>query len=84
MKIFKQLVAPIMGALLLAGCANAPAVDAQENLPSICIISGEEATDGPTAQFMGQTVNFCCDRCKSRWDGMEDDARKAALADFNK
>lgn len=84
MKILKHIVAPILGAILLAGCANSPDVNAQENLPSVCIITGEDATDGPTDQFMGQTVGFCCDRCKSKWDKMDEGAKKAALDKFNR
>lgn len=84
MKTMKHFVAPLFGAILLAGCAGSPAVNAQDNLPSVCIITGEEATGGPTDQFMGQTVGFCCDRCKSKWDAMDEGAKKAALVEFNR
>jgi hypothetical protein len=76
MKILKSLVAPIVAALLLASCAGTPTA-AQNSLPAICIVSGEDASDGPTADYMGHTVNFCCDDCKAKWDGMDAAAQKA-------
>ena len=84
MKILKLVVAPLLGTLLLTGCASSPDLDAQDNLPSVCIITGEDATGGPTAEFMDQTVGFCCDRCKSKWDAMDAGAKKAALDKFNR
>ena len=48
--------------------------------PKVCVISGEDATGGPTAAFDGRTVGFCCKRCKAKWDKMDDDARKKAIA----
>ena len=77
MKILKNLLAPLAVAIMLAGCAGAPAAEMQPSL-AVCIVSGEDASDGPTAEYMGQTVNFCCDRCKSKWDGMDAAAQKAA------
>lgn len=84
MKIFKLVVAPVLSALMLASCAGAPAVSGGGNMEAICVISGEDATGGPTAEFMGQTVSFCCDRCASRWNKMDEDARKTAVAKLNK
>jgi hypothetical protein len=75
MKILKNLVAPVVAALLLTSCTSAPT--APNSLPAICIVSGEDASDGPTADYMGHTVNFCCDRCKTKWDGMDAAAQKA-------
>ncbi|MFT4514797.1 MAG: hypothetical protein ACI91B_003510 [Planctomycetota bacterium] len=83
MKFLKHIVAPVLATLLLASCESSP-VAGQKNLPSVCIITGEEATGGPTDQFMGQTVNFCCDRCKSKWTAMDEAAKKAAVAEFNR
>ena len=75
MKILKNLVAPVVAALLLTSCTSAPT--APSSLPAICIVSGEDASDGPTADYIGHTVNFCCDRCKAKWDGMDAAAQKA-------
>ena len=84
MKLLKHLVAPIIGAILLTSCANAPDA-AKSNIPmSVCIVSGEDATDGPTADYMGHTVNFCCDRCASKWTKMSNDKKQAAWDKLSK
>ena len=80
MKILTQVIAPTLCALMLASCAGVSADGAsQTDLPAICIVSGEDASGGPSADYMGQTVNFCCKRCKAKWDGMDDSAKKAAF-----
>jgi len=81
MKILKLVVTPVLSALLLASCANVPPVDAAD-LEAICVITGEDATGGSTDEFMGQTVSFCCDRCVSKWNKMEDGAKKEAIAEL--
>lgn len=83
MKIFKFGIAPVLSALLLASCAGGADPSTGGGVEAVCIISGEDATGGPTAEFMGQTVSFCCKRCKARWDKMDESARKASLADYN-
>ena len=40
----------------------------------------EDAEGGPTVEFEGQTVSFCCNSCKKRWNKMDDDCRRAAIA----
>ena len=82
MRILKHIVAPALCALMLASCESSPAM-AQENL-AVCILTGQDATGGPTREFMGQTIHLCCDRCTSKWDAMEDGAKKAALDEFNR
>ena len=77
----KQFVAPLLGAVLLAGCQSTPM--AAENM-AVCIISGQDANGGPSEQFMGQTVHFCCKRCKSKWDSMDAEGKKNAFDAFNK
>ncbi|MEC7726145.1 MAG: peptidylprolyl isomerase [Planctomycetota bacterium] len=47
---------------------------------AVCVISGEDAEGGPTATFGGQTVAFCCKRCKAKWDKMDDAGRQKAIA----
>jgi len=78
MKILKNLVALSLAVAMLTSCAGAPAAGAQANLPAICIVTGEDATDGPTADYMGHTVNFCCDRCKAKWAKMDATAQQAS------
>jgi hypothetical protein len=59
---------------------KAPVTGPKKDTPMVCVISGEDAEGGPTATFGGQTVGFCCKRCKAKWDKMDDDARKQAIA----
>lgn len=79
MKNLKRLAPALLGALLLTGCASAPTGEEATMTQTVCIISGEPAEGGPSADYLGQSVNFCCDRCKSKWDGMDAAARKAAF-----
>ena len=77
MKSLLRIVAPLMGAFLLAGCAGSGDTPMQPHA-SVCIVSGEPIElDSPTAAYMGHTVHFCCDRCKAKWDGMDDAAKQA-------
>lgn len=83
MKILKLVAVSALSACMFVSCAGAPAVKGGD-IEAICVVTGEDATGGPTAQFMGQTVNFCCDRCASRWNKMDDAAKKAAIAELDK
>ncbi len=82
MKVFTRLVAPLLGAVLFAGCANQKDTDtAPVAIDEVCIISGEPVdADSPSVDYMGQTVRFCCTRCKSKFEGMDDAGKKAAMA----
>ena len=57
-----------------------PITGPKKDAPMLCVISGEDAEGGPTATFGGQTVAFCCKRCKAKWDKMDDAGRKQAIA----
>jgi|GEM_PF-2110296 hypothetical protein len=59
---------------------SAPVTGPKKDTPMLCVISGEDAEGGPTATFGGQTVGFCCKRCKAKWDKMDDAGRKQAIA----
>ena len=80
MKSLTKLLAAASAALLFAGCntmnGDAPASQGQ----TLCVISMEDADGGPTAEFEGQTVSFCCNSCKKRWGKLDDGAKRAALA----
>ena len=54
--------------------------DGAEHQAKLCVISMEEAEGGPTVEFEGKTVSFCCNSCKRRWNKMDDDGRRAAMA----
>lgn len=80
MNMLKRLVVPMVGAFLLVGCANQKDMEAPMAVDEVCIISGEPVdADSPTSEFMGHTVRFCCDRCKGKFDAMDDEAKKAAM-----
>ena len=83
MKMLTKIIAATICSLVFASCAGVSA-DSQSEMPAICIVSGEDASGGPMADYMGQTVNFCCKRCKAKWEGMDDSAKKAAFDGLNK
>jgi hypothetical protein len=79
MKLHTKFVFAAFAAVLSTGCAATDAAPAA-SAPTVCVISGEDADGGPTADFNGQTVGFCCNNCKRKWDKMDDAARRAAIA----
>ena len=80
MKRLTRWFAPALAAALLTGCAGQHDNNAQPAMQSVCVISGEPTdADSPTAEYMGETVSFCCGKCKRRWDDLEDDAKQAKL-----
>ena len=84
MKLLNRLFVPALAAALLAGCAGQKENGAQPAVQEVCIVSGEPVdADSPSSEYMGQTVRFCCNKCKRRWDGMEDDAKKAKFDAMN-
>ena len=79
MKICTKLFVAAFAAVLFTGCAATDGA-AATSAPTLCVISGEDAEGGPTATFNGQTVAFCCKRCKAKWDKMDDAGREKAIA----
>lgn len=81
MKSPTKLLVAALAALLSSGCSMLHADgDGAEHQATLCVISMEDADGGPTAQFEGQTVSFCCNSCMKRWNKMDDDGRRAAMA----
>jgi YHS domain-containing protein len=81
MKILTRCVASVLGALLLASCSTAPEMAAASTDMGVCVISGEPVdADSPSVDYMGQTVRFCCKRCKGKFEAMDDAGKKATLA----
>ena len=64
----------------VAAGKKGPTTGPKKDAPMVCVISGEDAEGGPTATFNGQTVAFCCKRCKAKWDKMDDAGREKAIA----
>lgn len=81
-----RIVACALGLLLFTGCAGtandtAKSETAAAMLNSKCVISGEALdASSPTVEYMGGKVGFCCDKCMGKWNGMDDAAKKAAVA----
>ena len=81
MKLPSKLLVAALAALLSPGCSMLHADgDGAEHQAKLCVISMEDAEGGPTVEFEGQTVSFCCNSCKKRWNKMDDDGRRAAVA----
>lgn len=68
---------------LLSGCA-APknsANTAAAPAASVCVISGQPLkADGPSVDFQGQKVGFCCENCLGKWHKLDDAGKQAKLA----
>lgn len=78
MKTYGMLFAAIAAAMF-SSC-SVMNDGATQPAASLCVISMEDAEGGPTTEFEGKTVSFCCENCMGRWDKMDDDGRRAALA----
>lgn len=83
---FARIMACALGLLLFTGCAGT-ANDTKKSgtatamLNSKCVVSGEALdASSPTVDYMGGKVGFCCDKCVAKWNGMDDAAKKAAIA----
>ena len=72
----------LVAAITAAMFSSCNVVDDGGDAPaaSLCVISMEDAEGGPTTEFEGKTVSFCCENCMGRWEKMDDDGRRAALA----
>ena len=57
-----------------------PGGSARTAMNAVCPMQGDEAVDeSVTTEFHGQTVAFCCNRCKDAWEGLTDEERAAKL-----
>lgn len=79
MKLHSKLLVAALAALLSPSCSVLDG-DGAEHQATLCVISMEDADGGPTAEFEGKTVSFCCNSCMKRWNKMDDDGRRAAMA----
>jgi hypothetical protein len=70
----------------VSGCAsNSNSGAPQPLLNKVCLVSGEAVpADGPTVDYQGGKIGFCCKDCIKKWDAMNDEAKKAALAKASK
>ena len=79
MKTLTKLFPAALAAALIASCSTTD-TNADASPMTLCVISMEDAEGGPTAEFEGKTVSFCCNSCKKRWNKMGDNARRRAIA----
>jgi len=65
---------------LLGGCAQQKDHAAPALLSSVCVMTGEALdADCPTSDYMGGKVGFCCEKCQTKWNRLDDAARKQAF-----
>ncbi len=75
---------------VIAGCSDnkassgATAQASPSVMNSKCPFSGHGVAAGATADYKGKTVGFCCKDCATKWAGMSDADRDAALAKVTK
>jgi len=74
-----KLFAAALAATLISSCSTTE-TNADASRMTLCVISMEDAEGGPTAEFEGKTVSFCCNSCKKRWNKLGDNARRRAIA----
>jgi len=86
----RSLAAIVLGAGLVSSAAWAaqpdkPATPAQAQpapkpVNALCpIMENEVAEGGPTRQYKGVTIGFCCPGCDRKWDRKSDEAKMALL-----
>jgi hypothetical protein len=68
--------------LFAAACASTDtgAAAAEATLNKKCPMSGEAVDgSGPTSDFKGGKVEFCCERCQGSWSKLADADKQAKL-----
>lgn len=76
----KRLVAPVLGAFLLCGCA----ATGERLADQTCVMMPGEPVygDSRSANFDGETVYFCCASCARKWEKKSDDEKRQLIADM--
>ena len=65
---------------LLGGCANHKNKSAPTAMNVACVISGEAVeASSPTVDYMGGKLAFCCDKCITKWNAMDEAGKKKAF-----
>ncbi len=72
------------GLLALAGCATTEKADVSMGaVNDVCPMSGRQVdASGPTVEYGGKTVGFCCGGCVSPWDKMTAAEKDTFLAKY--
>ena len=66
-----KLISAAAIAFLLTACTNAPIPSS--SLSDTCIIKGDGTPAKVTGTYQGTEVGFCCNDCKSKFEGMSGD-----------
>ena len=77
----------LMAVALLAsiGCAAKTEAEAPAFVNAKCPIMGNDVeADGGATTWNGKEVGFCCDKCVSKFEALDDTAKQAALDEHNK
>lgn len=72
-----------LSAAFLGACESTQKDTAAKNAAPVnakCPVGGEAVDSTVTTSFQGQTVAFCCNKCKGSFDKMADADKSAALA----
>ncbi|MHC4082405.1 MAG: hypothetical protein ACYS15_09630 [Planctomycetota bacterium] len=72
------------GLMALSGCASTEKADVSMGaVNDVCPMSGRPIDpNGPTVEYDGKTVGFCCGGCVSPWDKMTRAEKDAFLAQY--
>ncbi|MCK5940478.1 MAG: hypothetical protein KAI24_00810 [Planctomycetes bacterium] len=74
-----RLAVPMLGAILLSGCAGTSDKLADQ---TCVMMPGEPVfSDSRSAEFDGRTVRFCCASCARKWDKKSDAEKRQLIAD---
>lgn len=77
MKNLLRSVSVAASLFVVAACSGTQPAAASGSA-SVCVMSGESLdASSPTADYMGQKVGFCCDKCQAKWVALDDAGKKA-------
>lgn len=79
MAAMKNLIRVAVVALsltLFGGCANQSDKAAAKTLNVNCVMTGEPVDASCTVDYMGGKLAFCCDKCKTKWNAMDEATKK--------
>lgn len=80
MKIFTALAA--IGLLTLAACTTNASAESPSVINATCPMMGDEVdAEGEVAEWNGETIGFCCEGCKPKFEALSPEEQAAKLAE---
>ena len=77
MKTLIRVAVVALSLTLLGGCANQSDKAAPKTLNVNCVMTGEPIeASSPTVDYMGGKLAFCCDKCLTKWNAMDETTKK--------